>query len=272
MNSHSNENELKNNVQNSVQMKSKDKLQEELETDSQNEVEESNRSNDDNAGNRSDSLTPIRDVEETLLPAPRRSKRQAAEVANQLNQSKVQTRKRQKFDSTTNKDNDNNNNDLLNNSIKPMQYNKRELQKSFSKLSSKNTKLHHEKLISLANNITIAKSWKHYESKTDLDDLYLNETIIPLKHTFFGRHSLEFTTNRNLHLLITNQTLVIFVQPSESTVKLARIIDFKSIKDIKLSKSRSRIPMIGLKIEHKNNVLFNYIKAITLDTPFVFRG
>ena len=270
MNSHTDQNESKNNVQNIVQ-KSKDKLQEEPETDSQNEVEESNRSNDDNAGNRSDSLTPIRDVEETLLPAPRRSKRQAAEVANQLNQSKVQTRKRQKFDSTTNKDNDNNN-ELLHNPITPMQYNKRELQKSFSKLSSKNTKLHNEKLISLANNITIAKSWKHYESKTDLDDLYLNETIIPLKHTFFGRHSLEFTTNRNLHLLITNQTLVIFVQPSESTVKLARIIDFKSIKDIKLSKSRSRIPMIGLKIEHKNNVLFNYIKAITLDTPFVFRG
>ncbi|TIA87441.1 hypothetical protein E3P99_03158 [Wallemia hederae] len=112
---------------------------------------------------------------------------------------------------------------------------------------------------SLIKNDTIAKYWEEYASEQSLDKIYLSQHIIPLYKTFFGKVSLENATNRRIHMIYRHDAIVLLVEPTSSTLNVARIIDFDSIQAIKIRESKGKEPMFAFKLKH-DSVLAVYLK------------
>ncbi|TIA71748.1 hypothetical protein E3P91_02376 [Wallemia ichthyophaga] len=113
-------------------------------------------------------------------------------------------------------------------------------------------------------NPIISKHWQEFSVKTNLDKIYLSEHIIPLYKSFFGKSSLEGATNRNMHLLYKQDALVLLVEPTSSTLHVARIIDFDSIDSIKIRESKGKEPMFGFKLK-PNSLVSIYLKQFNFN-------
>lgn len=111
----------------------------------------------------------------------------------------------------------------------------------------------------LTRNPTISKYWQEFSNKTNLDSIYLSEHVIPLYKSFFGKASLESATNRKIHMVYQNDAIVLLVEPTSSTLNLARIIDFDSIDAIKIRESKGKEPMFGFKLK-PDSLLSLYLK------------